>query len=453
MSEVIHGRYDVVRPLGSGAMGVVVEARDRHDGRHVALKMPRALALLQPEAVERFRREAATMASLRHPNIIEFIGFFEAPPVLVLELLHGETVGAMLRRERALAPHVAALLGMQICGGLAAAHAASVIHRDVKPSNLFVQQLPGQPPCAKLIDFGVAKNTEGDAAPLTAQSAIVGSALYMAPEQIRGEPAQERSDLFALGLSLYEMVTGERPYAEGTLHLAMVRILQGAPLPAHPALPAGLHATLLRATQREPDARYQSADELSRALQPFSKRDIGRTQLSPVVSASEQAPPLLRVSSVPPPPDSVTRLDHPREVPRSSRYGTAPMQSVRAEERMRPFPPRSEPSPASMTAPLAHLPPVLAARLANATPPPLCPAPRPVSSEPSLPFVATAPPSSSTWKVAVGVSAVAVAASLAGAGYWLGARHGSDAEPPPSSSSDPSKQPAAPSASVMPELR
>lgn len=426
-------------------MGVVVEARDRYDGRHVALKMPRTLALLQPESVERFRREAATMASLRHPNIIEFLGFFESPPVIVLELLQGESVATTLRRERVLPLHVAALHGMQICGGLAAAHAASVIHRDVKPSNLFVQQLPGQPTCAKLIDFGVAKHTERDAAPLTAQSAIVGSALYLSPEQIRGEPAQERSDLFALGLCLYEMVTGERPYAEGTLHLAMVRILQGDPLPPHPALPAGLHTTLLRATSREPAARFQSAEEFARALHPFSKKDIGRTQMSPVVSAPDAAPGPIRISSVPPPPDSVTRLDHPREVPSSSRYGTTPMHGVRSED-LKSTVPFYEPSPASMTAPLAPLPPELAARLAAAAPPPSRPVPfaaRPLSSYP--PPAAAPPPSSGTWKVAVGVSAVAVAAGLAGAGYWLGVHRGEEgaASPSPTPSGPVVQPPAA----------
>ena len=445
MSEVIHGRYDVVRSLGSGAMGVVVEARDRSDGRHVALKMPRVLALMQPDSVERFRREAATMASLRHPNIIEFLGFLEPPPVIVLELLQGESVAHVLRRDRAMPLHVAASIGMQICSGLAAAHAVGVVHRDVKPSNLFVHQPPSHPPCAKLIDFGVAKNAERDVAPLTAQSAIVGSALYMAPEQIRGEPAEERSDLFALGLCLYEMVTGERPYAEGTLHLAMVRILNGDPLPAHPALPAGLHNTLLRATAREPAARFQSAVELARALQPFSKRDIGRTQMSPVASSEPPQPAPVRVSSVPPPPDSVTRLDYPRDLPSSSRYGTQPMQSVRAEDLPPPAAPVYEPSPASMTAPLAHLPPELAARLAGGGLPHLTPAPVQVACIPS-PVPMAPPPSSSSWKVAVGISAaVAAAAGLAGAGYWVG-MHEAEPAPPSSTAPEPSHAPA-PSAS------
>lgn len=451
MSELIHGRYDVVRSLGSGAMGVVVEARDRSDGRHVALKMPRMLALHQPESAERFRREAATMASLHHPNIVGFFGFFESPPVLVLELLHGESVSQLLRRERVMSLPSAASIGMQICSGLAAAHAVGVVHRDVKPSNLFLHQPPNLPACAKLIDFGVAKHAGRDAAPLTAQSAIVGSALYMSPEQIRGEPAEARSDLFALGLCLYEMVTGVRPYADDSPHLAMVRILQGDPLPPHLALPAGLHNTLLRATSREPSARYQSAVELARALQPFSKREVAATQMSLVAASEPAAPTPLRVSSVPPPPaSSMTRVDNPREHPSSSRYGTQPMQSVRAENLSPSSTDDHEPSPASMTTPLAYLPAELAERLTSGAA-----ARRPPASVQNTRVIPAAPPplppapSSSSWKLAVGISAAVAAAGLAGAGYWWGV-HEADAAPPPSSAAPASSVSSAPSLAPVP---
>ena len=393
-------------------MAMVVEARDRRDGTHVALKLLRPMALLQPELVERLRREAHAMASLRHPNVVECLGFLDHPPVLVLELLRGESVKAALRRGRALPMPAATTIGAQVAAGLAAAHAVGLVHRDVKPSNIFLQHAPT--PWAKLIDFGVAKQKEPDAPPLTSQSAVIGTALYMAPEQIRGEGATERSDVFALGLCLYEMITGERPFADGSLHLTMVRILNGEPLPEHALLPSGLHALLLRATARDAEGR-PTASDLARALTPFGKRDLGRTLMSPVASVPEPAPAPERVSSVPPPPESVTRLDYPSG---SQRHGTMPMQSVR---------PSAIPVE-DMTAPLANLPPELKARLQAARPPAALPSSPRAHAAVSVEVPRSAPAAGRGKKIALGVSALTAAAGLAAGGYLLGMR---EAEPTP----------------------
>lgn len=330
MTDIIHGRFEVVRSLGMGGMGLVVEARDRHDGRHVALKMLRPTELLQAHPIERFRREAQTMANLSHPHIVEMYGFLEDPPVMVLELLHGENVRAALKRESTFPLARACQIGMQIASALEAAHLSGAVHRDVKPSNIFLVHTQGRPH-AKLLDFGVAKITDSDAPPLTRTNASVGSALYMSPEQVRGEAVHERSDTYALGLCLYEMLTGHSPYAGSNVHQAMVRMLGGEPLPENASVPTGLYAVLQRATSLAPERRYQAAGDLARALAPFAHTETPRTQLSVAI-----VDPARSVA-----PDSQTRPSS------SSRQPTALMASNR--------PHFEAPSPASMTAPLTTL--------------------------------------------------------------------------------------------------
>lgn len=330
MAEIIHGRFEVVRSLGMGGMGLIVEARDRVDGRHVALKQLRPMDLMQQGPRARFRREAEAMTGLHHPHIVEMLGWYEEPPAMVLELLHGETVRAALKRETTLSLTRACLIGSQIASALSAAHASGAVHRDVKPSNIFLVATPSRRTHAKLLDFGVAKIE--DAAPLTLTNASVGSALYMSPEQVRGEPVDDRSDTYALGVCLYEMITGHLPYADATLHQAMVRLLAGDPLPEDPTLPPGLYAVLVRATSLAPERRYQSAQELERALGPFTHAETPRTQLSAAITA----------------PDSSRTLEHaPSSGSKRARPVTAQMASVRPH-----FEP---PAPASMTAPLTTL--------------------------------------------------------------------------------------------------
>jgi eukaryotic-like serine/threonine-protein kinase len=218
------GHYRVLEELGRGGMGVVYRAQDVRLEREVALKFLPEPAREDPEAIERFRREARAASALNHPAIctIYDIGDEGGHPFIVMELLEGETLKQLLDRET-LSPSAALEYGMQLADGLDAAHAKHIVHRDIKPANIFITRRRQ----AKLLDFGLAKLHEPGAAELamgptrtaaiTRAGALLGTVAYMAPEQVRGQPIDGRSDLFSLGVVLYEALTGEHPFAGPTM--------------------------------------------------------------------------------------------------------------------------------------------------------------------------------------------------------------------------------------------
>jgi serine/threonine-protein kinase len=275
------GPYEIVAPLGAGGMGEVYRARDTRLGREVAIKvLPPELAA-DPERVRRFEVEARAVAALSHPSILALfdVGSQDGAPYLVTELLEGEDLGARLRTGPLPVPRAAAI-AVQVARGLAAVHEKGIIHRDLKPTNIF---LTGNG-SAKILDFGIAKlvppgNTDevARAATLveaTEAGALLGTVAYMSPEQARGQTVDHRSDVFALGCVLYEMLGGTRPFTGETAADILAAVLSSHPchlVERRPEVPPGLDAVVRRCLAKRPDDRFGSARELAAALEPFAR--------------------------------------------------------------------------------------------------------------------------------------------------------------------------------------
>jgi tetratricopeptide (TPR) repeat protein len=269
------GHYRIIEKIGGGGMGVVYLSHDEQLDRDVALKILTAGLLTDEMARNRFRKEALALAKLNHPNIETVYEFGSADGVdfLAMELIHGETVGARL--IRASFPNEETIrLGLQLAEGLAAAHAQGLVHRDLKPGNLMLTP-EGR---LKILDFGLARlvqpDTEYEASQTISEtSPISGTLPYMSPEQLKGLQVDARSDLFAAGAVLYEMVTGQKPFPQKQSAELIGAILHREPLPVrslNPRAAPNLAAAIHKCLEKDPQNRYQSARELLAALEGMS---------------------------------------------------------------------------------------------------------------------------------------------------------------------------------------
>jgi serine/threonine-protein kinase len=285
-------RYELILRLGGGAMGDVWRARDRNTGDDVAVKIMREVG--DREFQGRFHREARVLTRIRHPSILEVLDYGTEPkPYLVMELLVGEDLEALLRREERIPLDRTTKIFAQICEGLQNVHDAGIIHRDVKPANIYLMENGN----IKLVDFGLAKKphrfltntadlTDGTTieAPLTKRGNVVGTIKYMSPEQLSRADIDFRSDLWSVAVVLFRMLTGNHAFPGMNDVDTMLNIMgNAAPVPSRDAkdLPPKLDNFFLRALQRNPAHRFGSASEMAIALAMITAEAIARPGPAP----------------------------------------------------------------------------------------------------------------------------------------------------------------------------
>ncbi|MGH9281906.1 MAG: Stk1 family PASTA domain-containing Ser/Thr kinase [Acidimicrobiales bacterium] len=288
-AQVYSDRYEILRQVARGGMAEVYLARDQLLDRRVALKVLFPELSVDRSFVERFRREAQSAANLSHPNIVSVYDWGEEDDTyfIVMEYVDGRPLSSIIRSQGPLLADRAASIGADVAGALAFAHRNGVVHRDVKPGNVLLDVNDH----VKVTDFGIARaaNTQEN---LTQTGAVMGTATYFSPEQAQGYGVDPRSDVYSLGVVLYEMVTGKPPFAGDNPVTIAYKHVREDPVPprqVNPAIPAAFEAIVLQAMAKEPDDRYASADELRADLVRYQQ---GRTvQAAPVVVRPQPANP------------------------------------------------------------------------------------------------------------------------------------------------------------------
>jgi eukaryotic-like serine/threonine-protein kinase len=297
VGHLVGGKYRIVRRIGVGGMGSVYEARHAGLGTPVAIKVLLPLLAKVPTVADRFRREAQVSAQLESPHVIHVTDVDQLPdarPYLVMELLEGETLQEHLEKTKGLSREEAVDLGLQILLGLEAAHALGVVHRDLKPGNVFLDTR-GMGRTVKILDFGVAKvKATPEFQALTRPGMVMGTPEYMAPEQaFSADQADARSDVYSVGVMLYEMLSGALP-AQGEIPLAVahqVMTRKVRPLGERcPGLPQGLINLVHKAMEPERSARFQSALEMRRALSAFAGELSAAGQVAASVALGARPP-------------------------------------------------------------------------------------------------------------------------------------------------------------------
>ena len=285
------GRYQIIDSIGSGANSKVVRAHDPMIGRIVAIKLF-SPALAQGEGRNKFLQEARVVGQLSHPCIVTLhdMGIDDATntPYLVMEFLEGQPLDKLLGKGNVPFPRACAWVG-ELASALTIAHRRGVIHGDLKPANVLILD-DGR---VKLTDFGMARLANHD----KKDTALLGTPAYWCPEQILGRPQDARSDIFSLGVMLYELVTGQRPFDADSLQGICTRVLSSKPLPpsqASPSIPKNFDALITRCLEKEPGLRYASVDQLATDLYPLARRKADLPTQAPSVSLRERATRLLR---------------------------------------------------------------------------------------------------------------------------------------------------------------
>jgi serine/threonine-protein kinase len=307
--KILNNRYELEQKIGEGGMARVYRGRDLRLNRRIAVKVLHSHYASDPGFLQRFHHEAQAAANLRHSNIVDVydVGLDGDIHYIVMEYVDGSDLKALLARGGPLPVEQAVAIAEAAANGLSAAHRVGLVHRDIKPQNIIVG--PGGQ--VKITDFGIAKSALSTA--MTETGVTFGTADYISPEQARGQPATPRSDLYSLGVTLYEMLTGRLPFSgESSIAVAMQHVGEEPPPPRmfNPRIPPALEALALRAMSKDPDERPASAQEFARLLAGW--RDVG-----------EQATVVRPVAPRPAPPrNSADGAAHPRPAPRAAPVGS-----------------------------------------------------------------------------------------------------------------------------------
>jgi eukaryotic-like serine/threonine-protein kinase len=282
VGRVIDDRYEILERIGEGGMGVVYKARQTSIDRLVAIKVLNQQMAQDPNWVQRFYNEAKACSQLQHPNTIRMFEFGqtrEGRLFMAMEFLDGQTLRDAIAQGPMHPARVIKIL-IQCCASLAEAHAIGIIHRDIKPDNVFLLSMPGSPDFVKLLDFSVAKLLQDNEGMRTQAGVVFGTPQYMSPEQGRGMPLDARSDLYALGILAYEMLTSQVPFNhENPMLVLQMHMRQPLPpLPAH--VPPAVQAAVTRALEKDPANRFQSAgDMMQHCQQILGQMGMGGPQM------------------------------------------------------------------------------------------------------------------------------------------------------------------------------
>jgi serine/threonine-protein kinase len=295
MIGTVVGNYRITQKIGEGGMGAVFKGIDLMLEREVAIKMLRPELASQPDVVERFRSEAITLAKLNHPNIATLYAFLRHGNdfFMVMEYVQGYTLDNLIRRNGAMPVDHAVTLFCQALEGIGRAHKLGIVHRDIKPANVMLTSEDGS---IKVMDFGIARVL--GTARMTRQGNIVGTIEYMSPEAIKGEDADARTDIYSLGILLFEMLTGRLPFISDTeFGMMMAQIEQAPPPPTSfaPHVPMGIERAIMRALAKKAGARFQTASEFREALQTGLQTAFAPTR----AMSSVNPPPPTRVAPGP----------------------------------------------------------------------------------------------------------------------------------------------------------
>jgi serine/threonine-protein kinase len=285
-TTLLGGRYEVGDPIGQGGMAEVFRGRDTRLGRDVAVKILRPELAGDPTFLARFRREAQASASLNHPNIVSVYdtGDESGTPFIVMEFVEGRTLRDVLRTQGRMLPQRALEIVADVCAALEHAHQQGIVHRDIKPGNVMLNQQG----TVKVMDFGIARAISGSSSTMTQTAAVIGTAQYLSPEQARGEHVDARSDVYSTGCLLYELLTHQPPFTgDSPVAVAYQHVLEDPTLPStlNPDVEPAVESVVMKAMAKNPGNRYQTAAEMrDDVLRAAAGRPVRAT---PILSAQD----------------------------------------------------------------------------------------------------------------------------------------------------------------------